>query len=77
LMGHVTYTLACRSQLTYQGRRSLLRSASRAMMQIAKGHIEQSVNHWAIPVVQISEAIADTRRSFYFGLQLGEKEEQV
>jgi hypothetical protein len=33
-------------------------------------HIEQSLNHWGHPSGSISEAIADTRRSFYFVLQL-------
>ena len=40
-----------------------------------KDHIEQSLNHGAIPVVQISEAIADARRPFYFVLQLEEEEQ--
>jgi hypothetical protein len=39
----------------------------------SKDHIEQSLNHWGHPSGSISEAIADARRSFYFVLQLEEK----
>ena len=38
-----------------------------------KDHIEQSLNHWGHPSGSISGAIADARHSFYFVLQLEEK----
>ena len=40
-----------------------------------RDHIEQSLNHWAIQVGSISEAITGTRRSFYSVCNWGREEE--